>query len=1364
MSGKAKFRLFLLAALMGLCGYVLFLMFQLRDPQTPIKTATALYHEGQDLEKHGQLEAAAAAYDRANVLFQHGIDRLHSPLHGLSKAEVEEMSGRALYLKALSIRDKHFARAAASGSPIPETRDSTTGSPFRNILKIPDSKDREEAAGNIRGAATFFLPKDFDVQVEALRLELMSNVPQWQAIERACKAILEVQPNDTRAKYLLARYDYEQPQLASNQPTPTKKRSFDRVTQSLEYIDEVRNDRNFPMWRTEFLRAQIHGWLLWYYEYEKKNEKKFFEQLNILDNMLLDETVGAVARIKNGDNMQNLSRWDVDGILGLHVAAVDVALEKLRKQKEVVDDGLMGRLLAQTLEFSQKKIEAKDPAFPPRNLIRTILTVMTEGQSVLSINNKRQWINGIDALRPLLKEEEKAERLDPAHTAEFAGILMREAYLNRANKDDKIRVKYRAEARQWLDTGMKYGRSHNLDNQQMLPFYLTAANVVYFAASPREEFEPYLHALQESKSPRAQATALVLDAAYDELEGRLEKAHFKLEQAIKIRDGEEGLRAHAALTNIYMAMGRPENALVSLSHLENIFEKWNELNNAEKEWIAQFLRSPEEFYANLLICNLENARKNVARFQRLNPRAKGFPPALVANFEGRARDLLTRELPKQNAAGFKAHVAYINYLLATGRVVAAEKFFEELNRDYSDRFELLALRIGIMQESAKASGDPQRLRSLRDDCDKVFKDFIASHKNMVSAQLYYATYLAHTNRIEESLNYLKELSTETSLTPELKRLIVAIILAHNQGTQAQRLLRHLPQDLEVDSVMLDLSRNIEDQQRDIHTALTRHETVGLARLMRAEDTFAKGDFAKSADEFAKLLDFTRTKGVAQKGVIKSMFALVRKDPQKASDLIVAMLTEYPREPIMLLSAAYVYLFNDNIGHNTDNFNDVRNMGSALNMWEKIITDQGVASPTEVPLTRAEYWFLANRPDIAREELQRAIANDNKNAGVLLASIMMALDDPSREPRPEIREYAKELKKLMPEAATSHHIAARVEEFMNRTPAPAIDLYEQMLPKFPKDRVSYVRLVDLLDANGEYDRGLKWAKIWRKEMPIDLQAITAEVRFLARKKDLVAARTAGAQFVEETDKRALKVSEVYKDKDAKLQEERRKMIVEDAHWTAEFEIARGFYLGGAYDECQARLARMPEKYQKRRFVQELVGEIHAKKGEWDKAEAVFGEMFKTSRFDLQAANNYAYVLSEYRGQPEKAREVVQETLKGKDQAFSIRSADRFPPDFLATVGTIYVKLNQKALGKEMQDFFEAAKERYPNDPRVYYYRGMAKEFRGELTAAKSDYDLATRKVRDQNAMTDVQVQALLKDLPAAQLRIQAKIRDPNLLNK
>ncbi|MFN9716400.1 MAG: 3-hydroxyacyl-CoA dehydrogenase NAD-binding domain-containing protein, partial [Sphingomonadales bacterium] len=51
----------------------------------------------------------------------------------------------------------------------------------KRVLMV-DAKDRDEAAGNLRGAALHFLPGDLDVQTDALRLTLMSAVIPWEHV------------------------------------------------------------------------------------------------------------------------------------------------------------------------------------------------------------------------------------------------------------------------------------------------------------------------------------------------------------------------------------------------------------------------------------------------------------------------------------------------------------------------------------------------------------------------------------------------------------------------------------------------------------------------------------------------------------------------------------------------------------------------------------------------------------------------------------------------------------------------------------------------------------------------------------------------------------------------------------------------------------------------------------------------------------------------------------------------------------------------------------------------------------------------------------------------------------------------------
>src|SRR3954471_8138315 len=172
MSGKAKLRLALMFLLLGVSAYVGFLFFQERDPVVPLQAAERALQDCQQLEKLKDFKGAADKYDQANVILEDALKRLNGP-HGLEKEKLEEVSGKVLYLKGIALRDKYYALAAAAGKLLAEAKDSVTNESFRTVLNIPDANDRKEAAGCIRGAAIHFLPKDYAVQLDAMRIELM---------------------------------------------------------------------------------------------------------------------------------------------------------------------------------------------------------------------------------------------------------------------------------------------------------------------------------------------------------------------------------------------------------------------------------------------------------------------------------------------------------------------------------------------------------------------------------------------------------------------------------------------------------------------------------------------------------------------------------------------------------------------------------------------------------------------------------------------------------------------------------------------------------------------------------------------------------------------------------------------------------------------------------------------------------------------------------------------------------------------------------------------------------------------------------------------------------------------------------------
>jgi predicted Zn-dependent protease len=1363
MNGKSKVRLWLMVILAAVCGYVGFLVYKERDPLVPLAAAEKAYEGGQQLEKQKDFKAASDKYEQANVLLDHALKRLNGP-HGLEEAQLKEVSSNVLFLKAKSIRDKHFALAEASGKAIPETKDSVTNQSYRNILSIPDSKEREDAKACIRGA-TMGYSKDYDVHLEALRLELMTTPIPWDQVEKLSRAILEIKPDDSRAKYLMAKYEFEQPQPGRAYILP-ENRSLERIKNAKAYIDDVRRDKTFPMWRTEYLAAQIQYWHL--NRARVKKDAEFNTALSNLEASLLDELSGALPRIRRGEGLEHVGSWDTDALLNLHALAADIAVEIIRKKKHS-DNTLLSKVFRDTLAFCEKRIATDDPVFTRPMVISALLNLMSKSQSFLAAQSstqyEKEWQAGLDMLRPLLREEFKSDRCDPYRVAQFAELLMREAQLQKKRAPQSDWDKLALEAKQWFDDGLKFGKEKNLTNLQMAPFNMLAVNVFFFNTDKRENLTPYLDALTATKNhPQAQALALVIDGACDEREGRLEKAAWKLERARKIAGGEEEVRAYASLANIYMAMGMPDHALDALTHLRDVYDRFNDLSELERDWIKQFLRQPQDFFALTAIANMESARKAINSFKLKNPKAK-VPDQFVKDKEDRVRNLLSKHLPIVTGPGFMARISWVNYLTATRQRRLAEEELYTLAKAYPNRFELLTLKIGITQvEAIEAleAGDVPRAEAIIKRVDEYIHLWMFDHPADKSAKLYKALWLAQTKRGDDARAYLAQIAAEFPNNKEFDRVFTAITLSHGGGS-AMRLLRHLPRDPQIDHLLTRIGQKVGDDQAKLRAALTRFESNGIARIMQAEELFFNGEYSKAADAYASALDFTRIKSMAQQGVIRSMFALAAQDSEKALQQNQRLLFEFPKEPCVLLSYAYVFLVRDHIGSPTHNWEEssTRNMGSALNVWEQRMKDELADNHAMIALTQAEFWYRANRMDVARERTAKALSIDPNNPNILVACIHMILDDPGRDMDPKLRGYMHQLKRVAaegPENPMTNFLAARVEEYEGNW-QKAVEYYEESLRKFPKDRSSAIRLVSLLDSRGEHARALHWAKYWHAQVPNDLQAVSAEIRMLCRLNQVDQARTVAFQFLAKAMVSANQAAQGIKDDNPVKQKEARDGAILAARCQAEIEFANGFFLGGAFQEAEKRLLQLPKDFLNLPISQELLAEVYVKQNQFAKAEKVFEGIVEKDKSNFVAVNNLAYLLAEYQKKPNQARDIILTSLKGKGTATSQRAADRFPPEFLATIGKVYMKLDNPAYGKEMMSFFKPASERYPRDPRILLYYGYANELAGEYVKANLFYERAMQS-HNHIALSPQQRAVLENDIAISRARLLARSQSAN----
>ena len=106
----------------------------------------------------------------------------------------------------------------ADGKEIPETLDTSTGEKFRAFNFIADPAVRDDAINSLRNSA-MRMPQDKAVQIEAIRYEVSMQPIAWTLARRFCQELLKQTPDDNRSLYMLARYEFEQPDIRAGQFT-----------------------------------------------------------------------------------------------------------------------------------------------------------------------------------------------------------------------------------------------------------------------------------------------------------------------------------------------------------------------------------------------------------------------------------------------------------------------------------------------------------------------------------------------------------------------------------------------------------------------------------------------------------------------------------------------------------------------------------------------------------------------------------------------------------------------------------------------------------------------------------------------------------------------------------------------------------------------------------------------------------------------------------------------------------------------------------------------------------------------------------------------------------------------------------------
>ncbi|MGH7171529.1 MAG: hypothetical protein ACRELG_14735, partial [Gemmataceae bacterium] len=951
-----------------------------------LKKGEDAYAKGEAALTAGDAAAAAARFEEANLQVSKALDAVDKEQQkaqskdGRVPAELFQLQGQALWLKARAVRDHYFAKALVEGEPLSETSDPVSGEKFRSVLLIPDEQARREAYSCMRLACQR-LTDNAGLLRQALLTETMMPVLDWAVIEKLARQNLQLHAKDPWALYLLARFDYEQP---PTMPASGKsgKRSRERILQARGYIQQLKDTENYPLWRTLFLEAEITQWLR---DDAAKSSGNRRENEDAALRSLLFGPKGALARAHAGEGLEHPSQWDAEGVLGLHAFALSLAVEDSRQPDATTEKVV--ELLTATLALC-RQLADKDASRVTDCALAAIQS-LSKAEPVLMSEPPSDWNKDLDLAQELVRKARDQKVTRPDLYEALAGLLAREAHIEGKRGNKERRTELNKQARQWVEDGLRLGREAKLPAKQLLLLNARAAEMKTLAGDKAESIAENLNALKEVKAPPARALVALLEASAAERDGRLAQARKLLEQVVASHEPELAIRAHMVLGGVYLALGQPDKALVSLQQVTQAYKVFDRLSPQEKAWALEFVRGPEDLALLMVTAHVDSALGRLRTFAQRNP-GKPVSLDLVRHRENAIADL-RKQFQKKTPQDRQARQILVRYYAATRRRDLAERELAELRTYYPNSVDVLRTDVDLILSGRDDSGKPRERAAAIKDADAHIEQFIKEHPADLDARFFRVEWLIRSKRGDDALTYLQSPTNfADTKSARYQRVLAAALLTKGDREGSQKVLEHLPHDPSTDALLIQAA-STQDREKLVRQALARYEGNALFQTWRAMLAFNKRDYEAAAEAFLRASQYNRYAATGKRGLLQSLLILAQTDPTKARNLAVRMHKASTEEPLLLLACAFAALRLDEIGTPNDDPDPVKSMASALNAWEKMVIEQQSLDKASAPLTKATFWALAGRQDLALTEAVRGLNMDPKNPAALRQTIALALE-------------------------------------------------------------------------------------------------------------------------------------------------------------------------------------------------------------------------------------------------------------------------------------------------------------------------------------------------------------------------------------
>jgi tetratricopeptide (TPR) repeat protein len=1299
------------------------------------------------------------------------------------------LEGRAFWLRARSLRGQALATQLSEGKQIPVTE---TGEPVEvdQVLMtwIPDPAMQKDAVASVREAA-WRIPDSLPIQKAAVDVEIQYDPARWywHLIPTYAGNLLKLDPGNERARYLMASYEFMQPvprpgnPKAIPVPSPLSRRSKDRMVKALEHVTKLKEAEGIKSrWRTLYLEAQIHQWLLGYYK-SPLNPQSPAQQVQhevALRTILFDPATGIRKKAEQDDRISKMSRLDVDGLMGLHQMALDRTLDDVREATRPNDREALARLveaLDATLALCQR-IAAQDdtPTLRLGEITEAAVVSVARAQPFLAIDQAQTWQTYLDAVQSLTQKAMDRKAATPATLISLTEMLGREAELAEKQNQSSRRAALLTLIEQWIDKGLKYGEAQKIPPSQLLNLHEQAARMKTLGSGKREDVAPHVRVMMESTQASSRAMALLLDGMLAEREGRLEHAQQSLEHVLQLeRAGPNASRAHMLLANVYLALGKPDQALKSLAQVRQAYQQFDKLSDEEKAWAKEFVRSENDLALMEFQAHLQTAQMKYADLSRqaaaaaaagaLRPVSSGRPTVTARPisagqqaepFDPRAaakKAVLAALKPHENAAAelmkrFPQHSPMervarqleVGYFASTGRLPEAQRQLDALKKDYPDSVQVLRQEI----ELVALTHPKDRIERT----DAIIQDYVKNFPREKGGKLLWAEWLISSGRPERAASYLEDPSSFAGLANDqrLDGLQVAAYTRLGERDKVLEAVQLLPRDPGTEAMKIRLAgTSVDEMQRQVREEMTRFEANGTLACFNANLSFMKKDYVDAAQGYAKALEFTKVKGTARQGVLNSLMALARENPEKALQLSVDLLQHYPGEPELLMAFAYACLQLDRLGNPKEMLDRPKDMSSALDQMEQAFIanrQDNIAGP----LAKAQFWTWSGRPDQARADIKRALLVDPKNDKALLMGARLAVESTDPVDIGIGLAYVKWLKEKETAPAETYLLEGQLLEREGKA-AEATTAYETVVDKFPTYQPGYVALVAFLEKQGQPAKANQWIQRWRHRLPNDADVVRAQIRQLANAGQLAEAKKVCDDFLAEQVKLLTEKAAAIKPllaTDAAELEKQRQAIVDARKAAIELTLAMGFIEAKAWTAAEqlvrSVLTRQPDSEEANLRLGDVnLGRLRAEpkspnRAAWlQQARRSYETVYANHKGHERAGNNLAWILAQEENNPEAALRYLQEVRTGRHSK-QLRTGDRLPVELLDTLGMVYRNLDRPEQQAEMRDLFEAARVRYPSDPRMYLHLGNAYAGLREVSKAKTMYaaaiTLANQKTR------------------------------------